>query len=78
MSQDTQDHIAKSDTTEQMHAERRAALYSSEVAQLRAWARRWVPDSLLESMYAARLRDETIPAELRYASAVVLAAKGDK
>jgi hypothetical protein len=71
------------------HAERRAALLSLDLAQIRAWAAAWLPDgdntialaddaSLLISAHEARLRDEGIPAEDRYISALVLAAQGDE
>lgn len=68
--------------------ERRAALLALDVAAMRAWAARWLADgdntialaddaSLLISMHEARLRDETMPADERYVSALVLAARGD-
>lgn len=68
--------------------ERRTALLALDVGAVRAWAARWLPDghntialaddlSLLISMHEARLRDETMPAEERYVSALVLAERGD-
>lgn len=68
--------------------ERRAALLALDVGAMRAWAARWLPPEhntiaatddyqLLLDMHAVRLRDETMPAELRMISALVLAELGD-
>lgn len=68
---------------------RRAALLTLDIEAIRIWAATYLPDGyntialtsdadLLIDMHHARLRDETMPQEERYISALVLADRGDE
>lgn len=67
---------------EQAHIERRAALISGDIQQLRAWATKWrVPliettdESLEETMHRVRTLDDLLPRRIRQESERWLAAR---